>query len=176
MSAPASTATATPNGDGTGGDIPAAGNQFTPIESQADLDKIIGERVKRERDKYPDYAELKKLKADRDAEIERSKSDIDKAMDRVTAAEAEVATVPAKVADALRTHLVALHEINDEDAELFLTAQEPALLLKQVERLTGRQANTKKPPAVVPREGTTTPTVDSDERRAARELFGGGNT
>jgi hypothetical protein len=163
----------TPDGNSPSGETSAAGTEFKPITSQDDLNKLIDDRLKRERAKFADYGDLKRKAGERDAEVERSKSDIEKAMDRVNKAEAEVGTVPAKVADALRTHLVALHEINDEDAELFLTAQDPELLLKQVERLTGRQAAGTKKTNVVPREGATSPSVDSPQRQTVRALFAG---
>ncbi|QDF19892.1 head scaffolding protein [Mycobacterium phage ThetaBob] len=74
--------------------------------------------------------------AKRLAEIEDAqKSDAEKTAERISKAEAEVAAVPQKVAEALKSHLVALHKISDEDAELFLTATDPELLLKQVSRL-----------------------------------------
>ena len=103
--------------------------------------------------------------AQRLAEIEEAqKSESEKAADRIAKAEAEVASVPAKVADALREHLVALHEIDKDDAELFLTANDPALLLKQVSRLVGQSDKRKKGPHV-PREGAT-PQAKADERVA----------
>ena len=111
--------------------------------------------------------------AKRLAEIEDAqKTETEKAADRIAKAEAEVATVPTKVADALRAHLVALHEIDDDDAELFLTANDPDLLLKQVTRLVG-QAGKRKQSNHVPREGNTPTNVESDERATARALFGG---
>ena len=77
--------------------------------------------------------------AKRLAEIEEAnKTEADKAAERLAAAEAEVQQVPAKVTDALRTHLVALHEISDDDADLFLTASDPETLLRQVDRLVAR--------------------------------------
>jgi hypothetical protein len=121
----------------------------------------------------------KRAKANADAarrlaEIEEaSKSESEKVAERIAKAEAEAASVPAKVADALRGHLVALHGIDTDDAELFLTAADPDLLLKQAERLLAR-SDARKKPLHVPREGTSTTTTDSDERRAARELFGSG--
>lgn len=42
-------------GEGTKG----GGGEFRPITSQADLDRIIGERIARERGKYADYDDLK---------------------------------------------------------------------------------------------------------------------
>ena len=101
---------------------------------------------------------------------ESRKSEIEKAQERAAAAEAEASTVPAKVADALRVHLVALHEIDADDADLFLTATDPELLLKQVARLTARSGGKKQ--NHVPREGNNPTPNNSDERETARALFG----
>jgi hypothetical protein len=114
--------------------------------------------------------------AKRLGEIEESqKSEAEKAADRIAKAEAEAASVPAKVSDALRQHLVDLHKIETEDAELFLTATEPDLLLKQVTRLLARSdeqtAAQKKAGNHVPREGNN-PKPGSDEMRDfTRDLF-----
>jgi len=113
--------------------------------------------------------------AKRLAELEESqKSETEKAADRIAKAEAEVASVPSKVSEALRSHLVALHEIDDEDAELFLTASDPELLLKQVTRLLGQSDKRKKNGNHVPTEGKTTTSTGNDAREAVRGLFGGG--
>ena len=111
--------------------------------------------------------------AKRLAEFEESqKTETEKAADRIAKAEAEVASVPAKVADALREHLVALHEIEQDDAELFLTATDPDLLLKQVTRLVGQSDKRKKTSNVVPREGNNPSSkAGGDEREFARNLF-----
>ena len=103
---------------------------------------------------------------------EATKSDAEKAADRISKAEAEAASVPAKVAEALRTHLVALHDIDPEDAELFLTATDPDLMLKQVTRLLGQDKRRKNH---VPREGQTPVTAageTSDMREFTHQLFG----
>ena len=145
---------------------------FTPPATQKDLDHIITERVQRERAKYGDYEDLKG-KAAQLATIEQANlSEVEKTAQKIAAAETQVAQIPAKVADSLRTHLVALHEINAEDAELFLTATDPELLLKQVQRLTGRESDRKKHGNHVPREGNTSHSADSDELQTTRELFG----
>lgn len=119
-------------------------------------------------------ATIKELKAKvaRFDEFEEStKSEAEKAADRISKAEAEAASVPAKVADALRAHLVALHGIDAEDAELFLTAAEPDLLLKQVDRLVG-QSDKRQKRNHVPREGTSESPGDGDAREAVRAIFG----
>ena len=103
---------------------------------------------------------------------EAQKSDAEKFADRIAQAEAEASSVPAKVADALKSHLVALHEISEEDSDLFLTATDPEVLLKQVTRLvgqTGKRKNTNR----VPGEGATTEAASTDEAAFARDLFGG---
>lgn len=139
--------------------------------TQADVDRIVAERLKRDREKLGDVKALK-LKAEQFDQLEESKkSEIEKFAEKVTKAEAEVAQIPARVAEALRGHLVALHEIPADDAELFLTANDPELLLKQVQRLVGRESERKKQGNVVPREGNTSKNVGGDEREAVRSLF-----
>ena len=146
---------------------------FTPPATQKDLDHIITERVQRERAKYADYEDLKG-KAAQLATIEQANlSEVEKTAQKIAAAETQVAQIPAKVADSLRTHLIALHEINAEDAELFLTATDPELLLKQVQRLTGRESDRKLHGNHVSREGTTSTTVEGEAVETVRELFAG---
>jgi hypothetical protein len=103
---------------------------------------------------------------------EAQKTESEKVADRIAKAEAEVATVPAKVAEALRSHLVALHQIDADDADLFLTANEPELLLKQVNRLLGQSDKRKRNNNVVPREGNTPTPGQDDMRSFTNELFG----
>lgn len=147
-----------------GGDAPPAD---APVQLPDDhpLVKTLAEQKKAIKDL--------KTKAQRLDEIEEAqKSETEKAADRIAKAEAEVATVPTKVADALREHLVALHEIDKDDAELFLTANEPELLLKQVTRLLGQSDKRKKQNNVSPREGNPpSPTTDS-KRNFLRDLTG----
>ena len=110
-------------------------------------------------------AQLKELKAkaSRLDEIEEAqKSEAEKVADRLAKADAEVATVPAKVCEALKAHLIAIHEIAPEDAELFLTATDPETLLKQADRLVGQSGKRKN---VVPREGRNPNPAPTDPTR-----------
>lgn len=94
---------------------------------------------------------------------------------KLTAAEAEVVTVPAKVAEALKTHLVALHEIDAEDAELFLTATDPELMLKQIGRLLAQSGKPRrKNNNYVPDQGNESKDTEKDSgiREFTRHLFG----
>lgn len=106
------------------------------------------------------------------SEIEESqKSEAEKVADRIAKAEAEASTVPAKVAAALREHLVKLHEIDAEKADLFLTATDPELLLRQVNGLVAESGKTKRTNNVVPREGANPISGDDPMREFARNLF-----
>lgn len=60
---------------------------YTPPATQADLDRIIADRVSRERAKYGDYADLKAKAAEHDKAQEAAKSDLQKAVERAEAAE-----------------------------------------------------------------------------------------
>lgn len=119
-------------------------------------------------------AQLKEYKAKAssyDELVEAQKSDGEKAADRISKAEAEAASVPAKVCEALRKHFVDSGAVDAERAELFLTATDPEVLLKQVNALVGESDKRKK--NHVPREGNPTPkSEDDDVRELARNLFG----
>lgn len=142
--------------------------QQKPTETVEFWKQKAREQEKRAKD---NAAAAKKLTELEDAQ----KTESEKAADRIAKAEAEAAAVPSKVADALRDHLVELHGIDSDDAELFLTGDNPELLLKQVTRLLGQADKRKMQGNHVPREGTSNqqPPVD-DEREAVRGLFGGG--
>lgn len=164
------TSTSTQGGNTTSETTPGAGDGFKPITSQDELNRIIGERVKRA--KPADYDELRTRAARLDEIEQANKSEIEKANDRASKAEAEAAKVPSLVAGQLREHLAKIHEINDEDAELFLTATDPELLLKQVDRLLARGSQRKKTGNVVPREGANLTSSGDDMRSFTNELFG----
>ena len=118
-------------------------------------------------------AQIKELKAkaSRLDQIEESqKSEAEKLAERLAKADAAEATIPARVSEALKTHLIALHKIDQEDADLFLTATDPDLLLKQIDRLVVQSGKRKN---IVPREGTNPPGEPvSDMRDFTRNLFG----
>lgn len=122
---------------------------------------------------WENRSKANKTAADELAQIkEAQKSDEQKRAERDAALQAEVDSVPAKVAEALKAHLVTLHGIDDDDAELFLTGTTPELLLKQVTRLT-EQSGAKKKPNFVAREGNSPKPTETDERTFARDFFGG---
>jgi hypothetical protein len=118
-------------------------------------------------------AKANKMASDELAAIkDAQKTEAEKVADRIRKADEEVANVPVRVTEALKAHLIELHQINEEDAELFLTANNPDLLLKQVARLTARTAEPKKQPNHVPREGANPTAPESEGRDAVRRIFG----
>lgn len=58
--------------------------------TQAELDAIVGDRLKRDRAKYADYDSLKEKAQKYDEQVEASKSELQKATDRAQALETEL--------------------------------------------------------------------------------------
>lgn len=162
--------TSTQDGNNTSGDTSAAGDEFKPITSQDDLNRVLDARLKREREKFADYKDVK-AKASRLDEIEQaSKSEAQKATDRLAAAEKDVAVARR---ESLRLRVAAKHGISDDDADLFLNGDDEATLTRQAERLTGRETERKKQGNHVPREGNNSTTIESADREVVRAVFGG---
>ncbi|WP_433584557.1 hypothetical protein [Microbacterium hydrocarbonoxydans] len=129
--------------------------------TQADLDRIVKERLKQQaRNEFGDYADLK-------AKVEGAKS-----------VEQQLADLSAKHAQAearaLRSDIAAKHGISAEDRDLFLTGADEATLEAQATRLAERTADQKKSGNRAPKEGgtMTAPDKDKDLREFTRNLFG----
>lgn len=157
--------------DGTETGIPMSEENQPKTFTQDELDSIISERLKRqEREKFGDYADLKK-RAGETATLEQ----------RFGQLETELATTRA---GALRASVAAAHGISTKkgekgepsDADLFLTGSDEATLTAQAERLAGRAADQKQQGNVAPKEGTTTTTTtgtaNQELREFAKDLFG----
>lgn len=131
---------------------PAERPAFTPITTQEDLDKVIGARLARERDKYADYDDLKAAASKlADAEARLAQIDAQAALDKIRNDVAQEAGVPAEL---LRG------STKDE-----LTAHATAL----AEALKARPSV-----PVIPTQGATPSVSDADSARRAfaQELFG----
>lgn len=79
---------ASPEGDPPAAAPPAAAPpappeppKFEPITSQADLDRILGNRLAREREKFADYDDLKAKAAELDQKREAEKTEAEKAVE-----------------------------------------------------------------------------------------------
>lgn len=132
----------------------AALKEQKPIEAattQGDpADKPLGENgekaLKAEREAR---AAAEKQAAEFKAKLDKIEAatltDLERAQKEAEAAKAEVEKVPQKVAEQLRGYLAGIHEISDEDAELYLTSNDPAVLLKQAAGIAARRTQTANP-------------------------------
>lgn len=134
-----------------------AGPKRDPLYAELPDDHPL---VKRHEALKTEVKELRpKAKQVDDAE-EAKKTDAQKIADL----QAKVDAQPKAVAEALREHLVELHGIDKDDAELFLTGATPELLLKQVARLLEQGGGAKRNNHV-PREGTKLSRPKPDSKR-----------
>lgn len=127
--------------------------------SQADVDKIVKERVARERAKFADYDDLK-AKAGEKATVEERLAAMEK---RATDAETR----------ALRNDIATKHGISAEDRDLFLLGVDEETLTAQAERLAQRESERRRSNNVVPGAGRTPSSSQSSASEVARQLFGG---
>lgn len=95
--------------------------------------------------------------------------------EKIAKLQGEIDGLPKQVAGALREHLVELHGIDKDDAELFLTGDTPELLLKQVARLLEQAgAGGTKRKNYVQKEGNHQRKPAENENGVfAKSLFGG---
>ena len=142
------------------GETPAAENGFKPITSQKQLNAVITERLDRERAKFKDYDDLK-AKAGEKQTLE----------ERIAEMEQRAQQAEAKT---LRSDIAIEFGISKEDRDLFLTATDEDTLRAQAKRLADRDADRKKNPPPVSKEGTVTDPTDNQDREFARQLFGRG--
>lgn len=159
------------NQDGnSSGDTSPAGDEFKPITSQEDFENRLKDRLARERAKFADYKDVK-AKASRLDEIEQANlSEVEKAKARIAAAEERATKAESS---ALRLRIAAKHGIGEEDADLFLTGTDEETLTAQAKRLSDREADRKKNGNRVPREGTSSTSVENEASEFARSLFDG---
>lgn len=162
-------ANGTPEGGNESGATPAA-EEFTAITSQDELNRIVGERVKRA--KPADYEDLK-TKAARLDEIEAAnQTEAEKAAAKVAELEAELSTTRR---ESTRLKIAAEHGITDaDDIDLFLTGNDEETLTKQARRLADRTAALQQNGNHSRHEGGT-PTKnagDEDRRAFVRGLTG----
>ena len=87
---------------------------FTPPATQAELNKVIADRIARERAKYADYADLKTKAAKFDELDQASKTEQERLTERLTAAEARAVEVEAR---ALRLEVAAENNLTPAQAK-----------------------------------------------------------
>lgn len=127
--------------------------------TQADVDRIVRERVQRERSKFADYDDLKKS-----AEAKKT------ADGRIAELEARYAEAETR---ALRASIASQHGISTEDRDLFLTGTDEETLTAQAKRLAERESDRRKSGNHAPSEGSNPSQSGSSTAAFARSLFSG---
>lgn len=99
--------------------------------TQADLDRLVSDRLERERKKYADYDALKAAKAELDKLKEGQMSELDKAKQGLGAAQAKVTELEAKIKamelSALKARLAAAAGLPSELADRVRGEDEEAI-------------------------------------------------
>lgn len=151
------------------------GGNYTPPATQAELDRIIADRLSRERQKFADYDELKSA-AEKLAEIEEAY----KAEAQRLAEERD--SLAAKV-----TEYETREQINAWKADVSKETGVPANVLagstleeikahaEQLRPLIAAQAPAKPAPLIVPAEGKTPPALNSSALEDALRKAVGAN-
>jgi len=147
------------------GATPPEPKPFTPITSQDELNRIIGERVKRA--KPADYDDLKAKAARLDEIQQANKTEAEKAAERLAKAEQAAKEAEAR---ALRREVALEHKLSKDDAALLDAITDEDAMRALAARLA---AGAEKKSNYVPREGANTKTAASDDASFARELLGG---
>ncbi len=112
------------------------GNAWTPPASQEDFDRIISERLGRERSKFADYADLKSKAQQFDQLTESQKTESQKQADALKATETRAAAAEAELA---RAKAALKYKLEDEDLEL-LGSGTPEEIDARAKRLSERLA------------------------------------
>lgn len=146
---------------GGGGDEKPAGGDAPQTFTQADVDRIVKDRLDQQaRNKFGDYADLK-AKAEGAKSVEQQLADLTSKHEQAEAR-------------ALRSEIATRHGISAQDRDLFLTGSDEQSLEAQAKRLAERDADQKKNGNRAPKEGRTTTGEDKnkDIRDFTRNLFG----
>lgn len=135
------------------------------VLTQSEVDRIVAKAKADERrkasERFADYDDLK-VKAGEKQTLEERIAEMEQ-----RAQKAEATT--------LRSDIAIEFGISKEDRDLFLTATDEDTLRAQAKRLADRDADRKKNPPPVSKEGTVTNAAGSEDRREfVRQLTGRG--
>lgn len=167
MSTEATTSTE-PNATEGGAQVTPEQTQQGQTFTQADVDRIVRERLAQQaKNKFGDYDDLK-TKAGDALTLEQRVAEMET---RATRAEAEA--LRARVAGEFGISTKKGPKGEPSDADLFLTGTDESTLTAQAQRLAAREEDRKKQGNFAPKEGTTTSTGkdNTDEREFVRNLF-----
>lgn len=149
--------------DGGNGD---GGKPWTPPASQEEFNRIISERVSRERSKYSDYSDLQQkatqfdqLTASQQTELQREQ----------TARQAAEQTAQQHAADLARTKAALKYKLSEEDLDLLPTTGTAEEIDARAKRLSERLAP---PPPNFDGGGRSTATSGQNMNQIIRQAAG----
>lgn len=101
------------------GSKPDGKDEFTPITSQEEFERMLGKRLERERSKFADYDDLKEKASEFDKLQESQKSELQKERERAEAAEkrasaAERSALQVRIASEFGVPQEAVHGDDEE--------------------------------------------------------------
>ena len=115
-------------------------SEFKTIETQEELDNIVKERLRREREKFGDYDDLKKRVSELKTENGTLKTSIEETKKTITESEAQITDLQGKVTNyetaSLRTRIALQNGLPYELADRLQGADEEELKA-DAERLAG---------------------------------------
>lgn len=128
----------------TGEQAPPA-NEWKPPASQEDLDRIVTDRLNRERAKYSDYDDLKAKASEYDQYLESQKTDEQRRQEEAQRAEAEREQdrkdAEAARAELARTRAALKYKLSEEDLELlqFVPADQVEATAEKISKRLNRE-------------------------------------
>ena len=139
-------------------------SDFKPIETQEELDRIIQDRLNRQKEKFSDYDEVKKRNAELESEIGALKNTIEESGNVAKTHEQTVAELNAKIAgyetSSLRTR-IALQNGLPLDLADRLVGEDEASIKADAERL----AAFMKPKTTVPPLRSQEPSLGDEKNQ-----------
>lgn len=165
----AATAASSTSGDTSGTTQPATQPEFAPITSQDDLNKVISQRLERERSKFADYGDLK-AKAEQFDQLEEAKKDeIQKATERAAATEKERDDARA---ESSRLRVAIKHGLSEDDAALLDDLRDEESMNRLAERLAKQAGQTTPQVGFHVDHSSTQTTHPLNKDDQARSFFG----
>jgi hypothetical protein len=161
--------TSNQDGDNNSGATSTANDGFKPVTSQDDLNRIVTERVNRERAKFADYNDVKEKAARLDALEAEKKTEAEKAAERLAAIEERATKAERR---AIRSEIATEFSLSVEDAKALEHVESEEGMREIAQRLADKATRTKKNNNVVPREGNTNKPAEEPMRDFARTMFG----
>lgn len=136
---------------------------FKAIETQEELDQIIQDRLRRERDKFSDYDELKKEKEDYEKQIGSLQAQIEESSQTIKTHDQVVADLNSKITgyetNSLKTKIALQHGLPIDLVDR-LTGDDEASITADAEKLAGF---VKQKPTVPPLKDTEPPLGDEKD-------------